>query len=186
MSKYDRIDRIPFFAFILLASFQTGMLSLRDSCGNRNRRIIFTRSQTSSVLGIDCYRCLPKNKPVTVNQTFKSCSLFDYSSEFKIDCPLSTFCMKRNYTLDFPDGRKITQSRPVFYLFINFYYFSNRKSRCDGKRLCPSELFLSDLQERKMGSCQRCRRKSLRERLCFSILGSGSPYTVLLLFVKIV
>jgi len=81
MSKYDRIDRIPFFAFILLASFQT-------------------------VLGIDCYRCLPKNKPVTVNQTFKSCSLFDYSSEFKIDCPLSTFCMKRNYTLDFPDGRK--------------------------------------------------------------------------------
>ncbi|XP_046445231.1 uncharacterized protein LOC124194883 [Daphnia pulex] len=60
-----------------------------------------------SALGIQCYRCLPKAVPNTGNQTnsLEPCSKFDGSSPFVIDCPLSTFCMKRNFTLEFPDGR---------------------------------------------------------------------------------
>jgi len=81
MSNYYLIKRILLVSLIVMASFQC-------------------------VSGISCYRCLPKTTPKTINQTIQSCSLFDSSYEFQIDCPLSTFCMKRNYTLDFPDGRK--------------------------------------------------------------------------------
>lgn len=58
-----------------------------------------------SASGIQCYRCLPKTTPVAGNQSVESCTQFDGSSKFKMDCPLSTFCMKRNFTLEFPDGR---------------------------------------------------------------------------------
>lgn len=62
----------------------------------------------SSVSGIQCYRCLPKAVPPSSssNQTtfLEPCSQFDGSNKFVIDCPLSTFCMKRNFTLEFPDG----------------------------------------------------------------------------------
>jgi len=81
MSKNYLIKSIPLTTLLIIASFQF-------------------------VSGIKCYKCLPKTTPKTVNQTIESCSLFDASYEFQIDCPLSTFCMKRNFTLDFPDGRK--------------------------------------------------------------------------------
>jgi len=58
-----------------------------------------------SASGIQCYRCLPKTTPVAGNQSVEACTQFDGSSKFKMDCPLSTFCMKRNFTLEFPDGR---------------------------------------------------------------------------------
>ncbi|XP_032792990.2 uncharacterized protein LOC116929753 [Daphnia magna] len=68
--------------------------------------LLFT-STFFPVFGIQCYRCLPKAVPNTNNQTtsLEPCSQFDGSSKFVIDCPLSTFCMKRNFTLEFPDGR---------------------------------------------------------------------------------
>jgi hypothetical protein len=80
-------------------------------------------------LGIQCYRCLPKAVPNTGNQTnsLEPCSKFDGSSPFVIDCPLSTFCMKRNFTLEFPDGSNKTH-RPlhkdlippkVYYTFLS-------------------------------------------------------------------
>lgn len=59
-----------------------------------------------TVLGIQCFRCTPKGTSPSSNVTerVEMCAKFDYSSKFLVDCPYSTFCMKRNFTLHFPDG----------------------------------------------------------------------------------
>ncbi|XP_068901940.1 uncharacterized protein [Tenebrio molitor] len=51
---------------------------------------------------IQCYKCTTTKPPLFSNETTRLCSEFDYSDKFVVDCPYSTFCMKRYFTAKIP------------------------------------------------------------------------------------
>ncbi|XP_031331074.1 uncharacterized protein LOC116161749 [Photinus pyralis] len=50
--------------------------------------------------GVLCYKCTIVAPPAHVNVTKRLCSDFDASDKFIVDCPYSTFCVKKTYTVD--------------------------------------------------------------------------------------
>jgi len=49
---------------------------------------------------IQCFKCTIVAPPAFLNETKRLCSDFDYSERFIVDCPYSTFCMKKTYTVN--------------------------------------------------------------------------------------
>ena len=132
--------------------------------------------------GIQCYRCLPKAGPVTVNQTSFSepCAQFDGSSKFVIDCPLSTFCMKRNFTLEFPDGSEFpTFSKCHSSFWINFSL--SRECHCDWKGLRTAEFLLQGAETWPVADSQRCQWNYLPRWLRLGTPRHQATHPVLLL-----
>ncbi|GJQ78097.1 hypothetical protein Trydic_g2435 [Trypoxylus dichotomus] len=56
---------------------------------------------TRIVFSIRCYKCAPVPRTTYVkNDTVRLCSQFDYSEKYIIDCPYSTLCMKKIYSVN--------------------------------------------------------------------------------------
>ncbi|KAJ8913745.1 hypothetical protein NQ315_007462 [Exocentrus adspersus] len=52
---------------------------------------------------VRCYRCLIAMPVVNYdNETIRLCKDFDYSDKFIVDCPFSTFCMKKTVSAKIP------------------------------------------------------------------------------------
>ncbi|XP_044260918.1 uncharacterized protein LOC123008920 [Tribolium madens] len=49
-----------------------------------------------------CYKCTTTKPSLYSNETVRLCSEFDYSEKFIVDCPYSTFCMKRDFSAKIP------------------------------------------------------------------------------------
>ncbi|KRT86187.1 hypothetical protein AMK59_2275, partial [Oryctes borbonicus] len=65
------------------------------------KRIGLFKSLARIALSIRCYRCspVPRNN-YAENYTVRPCSQFDYSDKYIIDCPYSTMCMKKIYSVN--------------------------------------------------------------------------------------
>ncbi|XP_018913377.1 uncharacterized protein [Bemisia tabaci] len=54
-----------------------------------------------------CYECTVHPPSSHSNQTARLCSKFDASAHFQVECPYSTFCMRRSFKLDLKDGKTV-------------------------------------------------------------------------------
>lgn len=71
--------------------------------------------------GLTCYFCTIQPPSGRTNLTARLCSMFDYSTHFYMDCPYSTFCVKRTYEMTLQQGSKFTHS---WFLLINSTTYS--------------------------------------------------------------
>ncbi|XP_071447755.1 uncharacterized protein, partial [Hetaerina americana] len=89
------------------------------------------------VSGLRCYKCSEMAKPPTAqgggsNRTdplappIPPCSRFDpFSSEFQVDCPDSTFCMKKTFQLVLQNGQTVRgESRGCAPQSYNYHSYS--------------------------------------------------------------
>lgn len=58
--------------------------------------------------GLTCYFCTIQPPSGRTNLTARLCSMFDYSTHFYMDCPYSTFCVKRTYEMTLQQDSKFT------------------------------------------------------------------------------
>lgn len=49
---------------------------------------------------IQCYKCTTVGPQPLQNETKRICSDFDHSERYIVDCPYSTFCMKKTFTVN--------------------------------------------------------------------------------------
>lgn len=49
---------------------------------------------------LKCYHCTMTLPNLYTNETPRLCQNFDESEKFIVDCPYSTFCMKKNFTVN--------------------------------------------------------------------------------------
>ncbi|KAF2882724.1 hypothetical protein ILUMI_23457 [Ignelater luminosus] len=49
---------------------------------------------------IQCFKCTIVAPPAFPNEPKRLCSSFDYSDHYIVDCPYSTFCMRKTYVVD--------------------------------------------------------------------------------------
>lgn len=61
--------------------------------------IFIMQSNMPVIESILCYKCTIVAPPSYHNLTKRLCSDFDGSDHFMVDCPYSTFCMKKMYTV---------------------------------------------------------------------------------------
>ncbi|XP_067015009.1 uncharacterized protein [Anabrus simplex] len=60
--------------------------------------------QAAAVSGLSCYKCTILPPPPNSSETTRLCSHFDGSSKYVVDCPFSTFCMKKTFELPLQKG----------------------------------------------------------------------------------
>ncbi|KAI5696466.1 hypothetical protein M8J76_007566 [Diaphorina citri] len=61
-----------------------------------------------SAAQLTCYACTMHPDPyLSPNITQRLCSQFDGSATFQVDCPFSTFCMKKTFEISLQGGRKV-------------------------------------------------------------------------------
>ncbi|KAK7794426.1 hypothetical protein R5R35_003801 [Gryllus longicercus] len=56
---------------------------------------------------LSCYKCTVLPPPHSSNETARLCSHFDGSARFQVDCPYSTFCLKRTFELPLGKGKTV-------------------------------------------------------------------------------
>ncbi|RZF38113.1 hypothetical protein LSTR_LSTR006512 [Laodelphax striatellus] len=62
----------------------------------------------SPVRGLKCYQCTTVYSPTMPNETeVHLCSKFDQSEKYEVDCPYSTFCMKKTFQLELQYGKVV-------------------------------------------------------------------------------
>lgn len=59
---------------------------------------------------IDCFECTVYPPEQYLNKTTRLCSKFDGSDHFQVHCPDSTYCMKKSFWIELPDGGKSTNN----------------------------------------------------------------------------
>ncbi|XP_025829129.1 uncharacterized protein LOC108739638 [Agrilus planipennis] len=65
--------------------------------------VIFTSIIETSE-AIKCYKCTILPPPIYSNETSRLCAFFDYTDKYIVDCPYSTFCIKRIFTVYLSDA----------------------------------------------------------------------------------
>ncbi|KAG8256344.1 hypothetical protein J6590_070466 [Homalodisca vitripennis] len=63
-----------------------------------------------SSAGLICFYCTIQPPPGRSNKTAQLCATFDYSSHYHVECPYSTFCLKRTFELSLLYGKKVKVS----------------------------------------------------------------------------
>ncbi|CAH0549326.1 unnamed protein product [Brassicogethes aeneus] len=61
---------------------------------------IFISSLPTIECTIQCYKCLFTNPVYVSNKVVPLCKDFDYSEKYVVDCPFSTYCMKKIFSGD--------------------------------------------------------------------------------------
>ncbi|XP_075219056.1 uncharacterized protein LOC142323383 [Lycorma delicatula] len=61
----------------------------------------------TEVEGLTCYQCIVHPQYNNHNETARLCSKFDASETFEVQCPYSTFCLKKTFELEIQNGKKI-------------------------------------------------------------------------------
>lgn len=69
--------------------------------------LILTVQLGQQISCLTCYQCTIHPPNAYSNETARLCSHFDYSSKFHVDCPYSTFCMKKTFELELQHGKKV-------------------------------------------------------------------------------
>lgn len=59
----------------------------------------------SSTMSLRCYYCTIQPPSYSSNRTTRYCSNFDGSSIYEVECPYSTFCMKKTFDLQLQKGK---------------------------------------------------------------------------------
>ncbi|PSN52921.1 hypothetical protein C0J52_03015 [Blattella germanica] len=61
----------------------------------------------SSVMSLRCYHCTIRPPSPQSNETTRLCSHFDGSSLYEVNCPYSTFCLKKSFELSLLKGKVV-------------------------------------------------------------------------------
>lgn len=63
---------------------------------------------------VRCYKCTMIPPWPLNNKTAKLCSHFDYSERYIVDCPYSTFCMKRQFSINLAGTKELNKTLHAF------------------------------------------------------------------------
>ncbi|GLH03965.1 Uncharacterized protein GBIM_09775 [Gryllus bimaculatus] len=93
---------------------------------------------------LSCYKCTVLPPPHSSNETARLCSHFDGSARFQVDCPYSTFCLKRTFELPLGKGNmfryeksKVLNQNVFKILHVSFLPFDSGSAPA----LQPENLF---------------------------------------------
>ncbi|XP_049839442.1 uncharacterized protein LOC126284510 [Schistocerca gregaria] len=69
--------------------------------------VLLCAATVMTVSGLKCYKCTIRPPSQYSNETERLCSGFDGSEKYQVDCPHSTFCMKKIFELSLQKGRTV-------------------------------------------------------------------------------
>ncbi|KAJ8957949.1 hypothetical protein NQ318_001948, partial [Aromia moschata] len=89
-------------------------------------KIRFVSGISDVACDIQCYKCLVGPPSFYVNETIRLCKDFDYSEKFIVNCPYSTFCMKRITSAKIPDLINGTERNCASQKFETQNYYNQK------------------------------------------------------------